>query len=83
MEGVSFNEDNLPQISLSVPRASGLAGFLIRSGIAKNEKETTPILIGTLIVALIAMLGVWFMTRDTAELPPLQVELGAPIQQRR
>ena len=76
MEDVSFNEE--PQ-ALQRPMAShatGLSGLLIKWGVAKNESETTPILIGVLVIMFIAIIGIWFLNSDSSEPPPPLVVPG-------
>ncbi len=39
----------------------GLAGMLIRSGFAKDDKQANTILAGLLILAIVIGVGVWFI----------------------
>lgn len=78
MDGVSFTEEQ-PQASIGVTRTSGIAAFVIRAGIAKDEKEATTVLIGTVVAALLIMGGIWFFGGDTSELPPSEVVPGTTL----
>lgn len=53
MNNVQFDEEQYSQTSFKVPKPSKMAGFLIRVGLAKDEKSANVILIGVIVVMAI------------------------------
>ena len=81
MSDVEFNEDviaplDMNSIKQSTPRRGGMAGMLMRYGLAKDEKQARTILMSLSI--LLFVLSVFFFGRWALQSTRPQVGTGFP-----
>ncbi|MDP3996414.1 MAG: hypothetical protein Q8P86_01820 [bacterium] len=78
MPNVEFNDENqyTPMQSMGTGSVSGLTGWLIKIGVAKDVTGANKILLGIAVVSLIVAVVVFWRTTRSPELIPITPEPG-------
>ncbi len=69
-----FEEQQYTRRSLATPKASGIAGLLIKSGVAKNMAEANMWMIGIIVVLGLFMSWMIFGGGDGTYKPPKGID---------
>jgi len=81
MSDVSFNEE--PEVTRryasSSQKQGGIAGLVIRMGLAKNESQANVVMISIAVVAIVIMIFIWMPHGSKPK--PTAVPVTNPVQQ--
>jgi hypothetical protein len=69
-EGIRFDEPGNNYSTISQPASSGMVGFIIRLGLAKDQAGAEKVLLIALVVCILASITLlWLTNRSSANVP--------------